>query len=394
MTEIIIDREFETLIPASSPEEHATLELLILSEGCRDSIIVWNGILIDGHNRYEICKKLGIPFTTINKEFEGRDEAKAWMMNTQLGRRNVSPYDRGRFAIALAEINIRIKAKEKQGTHTTQGYQKSDKAVNTNKELAKLAGVSHDTIFKVKIIEEKASDDTKQKLRNQTASIHEAYMEVKQKEKDEKREENRKQKTEAEPEAAESVIDANIDLRLGDFSVVLSDVEDGSLDLIITEPPNGLEYGECLSDLSEFASKKLKPSGFLIVFTDQWNLPSVMDGLSTEMAYYWMFCQYTKGKPQIESEINIMTSWRPILVYQKSLGILPKAIPDYFIIEQGQYLESGIEKLLEWFTKNGDLVCDPFAGEGAVPKICKYLNRNFIGSELIEETYLTAKNKI
>ena len=57
-----IDPEFKSLIPPLTPDERAGLEASILTEGCRDALIVWGDILIDGHNRYEICTKHNIPY--------------------------------------------------------------------------------------------------------------------------------------------------------------------------------------------------------------------------------------------------------------------------------------------------------------------------------------------
>jgi DNA-binding transcriptional regulator/RsmH inhibitor MraZ len=59
-----IDPEFKSLIPPLATEEYAGLEESILAEGCRDALILWDGILIDGHNRYEICTRHNIPFET------------------------------------------------------------------------------------------------------------------------------------------------------------------------------------------------------------------------------------------------------------------------------------------------------------------------------------------
>jgi hypothetical protein len=59
---IILDKEFQALIPPLSAEEKAQLEENIVAEGCRDALITWQGILLDGHNRFEICERLNIPF--------------------------------------------------------------------------------------------------------------------------------------------------------------------------------------------------------------------------------------------------------------------------------------------------------------------------------------------
>ena len=70
---IILDKEFQALIPPLSAEEKAQLEENIVAEGCRDALITWQGILLDGHNRFEICERLNIQFRTMDTfafEFE------------------------------------------------------------------------------------------------------------------------------------------------------------------------------------------------------------------------------------------------------------------------------------------------------------------------------------
>ena len=85
-----IDPEFKTLIPPLSPEEYGQLEQNILTHGCRDPITLWRGIIIDGHNRFEICTGHGIEYKTIQLRFPSRDAAKVWVLENQLGRRNLT----------------------------------------------------------------------------------------------------------------------------------------------------------------------------------------------------------------------------------------------------------------------------------------------------------------
>ena len=85
-----IDEEFKQLIHPLKRQEYLQLESNIIADGCRDPIIVWKGYIIDGHNRYEICTRHGIPFETQEKTFVCREEAIAWICANQLGRRNIS----------------------------------------------------------------------------------------------------------------------------------------------------------------------------------------------------------------------------------------------------------------------------------------------------------------
>jgi hypothetical protein len=109
---IIIDDEFRSLIPKLSDKEYHQLEENILTDGCRDPLVVWpvdgnedkEYVLIDGHNRYEICDRHGIAFETIQYEFADRDSVKLWIIQNQFGRRNISYFDRARLALKYKEI--------------------------------------------------------------------------------------------------------------------------------------------------------------------------------------------------------------------------------------------------------------------------------------------------
>lgn len=88
---IKIDEEFKALIPPLSADEYKLLEFSIAAEGCRDRLVLWGDVLLDGHNRFEICTRLGLPFDTVGREFADRDAAMDWMDANQLGRRNITP---------------------------------------------------------------------------------------------------------------------------------------------------------------------------------------------------------------------------------------------------------------------------------------------------------------
>lgn len=88
---MIIDQEFKSLIPRLTAEEYEQLEKNIVAEGCRDALVVWRDILIDGHNRYEICGKHNIEYKIVVMEFADKDAVIDWIINNQLGRRNLTP---------------------------------------------------------------------------------------------------------------------------------------------------------------------------------------------------------------------------------------------------------------------------------------------------------------
>jgi phage N-6-adenine-methyltransferase len=92
--DIIVDAEFAALIPPLSAEERQQLEENIVEHGgARDPLVVWASkgtlTLLDGHNRYEICTRLGLPFDIHELRFKDREEAEDWIDRNQLGRRNL-----------------------------------------------------------------------------------------------------------------------------------------------------------------------------------------------------------------------------------------------------------------------------------------------------------------
>lgn len=118
-----INEKFKALIRPLSKDEYLQLEWNIQSDGCRDPIVVWNGVIIDGHNRYGICHKHQIPFAITNITFENEDEATAWICSNQLGRRNISEETR-RYLIGKkyeAEKIITFRKNEKGLNQYTNG---------------------------------------------------------------------------------------------------------------------------------------------------------------------------------------------------------------------------------------------------------------------------------
>ncbi|WP_157493939.1 hypothetical protein [Fulvivirga imtechensis] len=92
---IHINKSLETLLVPLSDEENKLLEASLLEHGCIDPLLLWRrdgkDILIDGHNRFRICSKHGIDFKEEYIDFKNIEEAKFWIINNQLGRRNLTP---------------------------------------------------------------------------------------------------------------------------------------------------------------------------------------------------------------------------------------------------------------------------------------------------------------
>ena len=110
---LIIDQEFQGLIPPLTAEEYRNLEENIKADGCRDALVIWNGTIIDGHTRYKICQENNIPYKTTEMSFNDRNEAIVWMLRNQLGRRNLNDFQRNEVALKFQDL-IAQQMKERQ----------------------------------------------------------------------------------------------------------------------------------------------------------------------------------------------------------------------------------------------------------------------------------------
>jgi len=206
---ITIDEEFSKLLPPLSDDEYAGLEQSLKAEGCRDALVVWNhegqNILIDGHNRYKICQKYGIEFRTVEKKFESREDVQIWMIHTQAWKRNIDKWQKFDLYKRLEQLE-QTKAKDRQrggqgGTLLKEKFPEAkletdDSGEKTNNQseephpsvgsdrgqvrdkIGKLIGVSGRTYDKMKAIDEKATERTKELVRKGELSINQAYNSV------------------------------------------------------------------------------------------------------------------------------------------------------------------------------------------------------------------------
>ena len=102
---IVIDESLKNYIDPLTPDELAALERSLLAEGCRDALVLWGDVLVDGHNRYGLCRKHGLPFQTVqNSRFSTIEDVHLWMIDQHLGRRSVSDFQRGVLALRKREI--------------------------------------------------------------------------------------------------------------------------------------------------------------------------------------------------------------------------------------------------------------------------------------------------
>ena len=185
---IKIDNEFKDLIPPLAEDELKQLETNLKNEGWRNNerIITWNNIIVDGHNRYNLCKKNNIKFLSEERKFKDKNEVILWMIDNQLGRRNIPDYARVELNLRKEDI-LKPIAKEISLSNLKQNTdsQNSDPRGKVSEQIAKASKVSHDTVARVKFIRDNADEEIKKELRKGSAdlSINKVYTNLKAKEK-------------------------------------------------------------------------------------------------------------------------------------------------------------------------------------------------------------------
>lgn len=137
-----IDNEFRNYIRPLSSEEFEKLEASVLSEGIRDPLVVWQGILLDGYHRYKIAQEHGLEYKTVEVELPDRDAAKEWILVNQLGRRNLTEQEASYYRGKLYSAR-----KQSHGGDRKSSCQNVN-LIGTAEELGSQYGVSERTIIR------------------------------------------------------------------------------------------------------------------------------------------------------------------------------------------------------------------------------------------------------
>jgi 16S rRNA G966 N2-methylase RsmD len=407
MTDITIDAEFQSLIPPLRPEELAQLEANVLADGIRDPLVVWDGVLIDGHNRYGLAQKHTLAYQVVQKDFADRDAAVLWIVYNQFGRRNLLTAARAELAMRIEPI-LAQQAKARQVAGLRRGdeapvvpnsEQRKVKDLNATKtatQAAEAAGLKRDTYHKAKTVLTSAPAPIVEAFKAGKISAHQAYQQV--------RREERRERLEAET-AAEATATYEHPPRLICGRFQDADVADDSVDAIITDPPYPREFLPEYTDFAAWAARKLKPGGSAFVMCGQSWLPEVLERLtsSDQLAYRWTLAYLTPGGQAVQVfPRTVNTFWKPVIWLTKGdytgdwIGDVAQSKVndnDKRFHEWGQS-ESGMADLIRRGSRVGDVVCDPFAGGGTTVRVAAALGRQTIGIECDVATYKTLVTRV
>lgn len=205
----------------------------------------------------------------------------------------------------------------------------------------------------------------------------------------------------SERREAEAELPDGIVFDVGDFRTWLPEqLEPGSLDAIVTDPPYPEEFLPLFDDMGEVAAKLLKPGGICAVMIGQSYLPQIVEMLGKHLTYHWTLAYLTPGGQAVQLwQRKVNTFWKPVLLYVNGeytgdwLGDVTKS--DVNDNDKNHHYwgqsESGMVDLVNRLTKPGQLVCDPFLGGGTTAVVCHGLGRRFIGCDIDDVAVKSSK---
>jgi hypothetical protein len=183
--EIVVNEELKAYIDPLTTEEFEALERSLLAEGCRDALVLWGDMLVDGHNRYGICRKHGLPFQTVqNTRFQSLADVHLWMIDQHLGRRSITEFQRGVLALRKREI---VAARRAQGAAPNPSSTDPEaqapvasvdgaapEALDTREAVAKVARLSSNQVVLIEKIQKQAAPEVVAAVKAGTISINAA----------------------------------------------------------------------------------------------------------------------------------------------------------------------------------------------------------------------------
>jgi hypothetical protein len=185
--DILVNEEIKAYIDPLTPDEYRALERSILAEGCRDALVLWGTTLVDGHNRYAICRQHDLPFQTVQStRFRSIEDVHLWMIDQHLGRRSLSDFQRGVLALRKREIVAERVARAPSETApeaptanvvVTEGSAPAPAAEAkeiTREALARVARLSSNQVLQIEKIQKQAAPEVMAAVKAGEISINAA----------------------------------------------------------------------------------------------------------------------------------------------------------------------------------------------------------------------------
>ena len=392
--------------PMMSGQRFAELRVDIKANGLMRPIMLCDGMVLDGRNRYKACIELGIEAKT--EVFDGDPWSYVWSLNGE--RRDL--VDEQRYLIwkhcsgkseswKAKKEKIKEKANEARSEATKEQHERSNpragessgsstECATTKKQTpgqdakAEASKTNRGAVARGDALATKRPDLAEQ-VRKGEMKAAEAHRQMKRQEKEEER--------------TAAILAAKKTVRSGEknYKLIESDIiglreyiKKDSIDSIVTDPPYKKEYLGTYDALAEFAEYALIPGGSLFVMIGQSYLPEIISQLCCTLQYRWIMAYLTPGGQAVQIwKQKVNTFWKPVLWFTKGdpvecpwKGDVVKSSTNDKRFHQWGQSESGMADLIERCTKPGETILDPFCGAGTTGVSAVRAGRKFIGSDI------------
>lgn len=395
---------YKDLVPPLSTTEFEVLRADIKANGVRVPVETdEDNNILDGHHRYACDKNAPTVVVAGLTELE----KKTYVIKANVARRNLSPAQKKELRKVQRKLCRELKAADKSYTQQRLAVMLGVSRQLVSDWLGDTSNAKTSTTCKPGVVTDFATDsrvkvDPKHKPvitervaagepQAQVAADYGVTQQtisaiVKNAKNIHSRDDDKARKTAHLKEKL-------FELRKGDFREVLADVQ--GVSLILTDPPYPKESLFLWEALGKWASSALADDGLLVAYSGQMFLPDVLSLLSQNLAYWWCGAVVHKGSgnltPLGQPVRKVINKWKPLVMFYKPGGHgFTKSFSD-LVDGAGSEKEyhnwaqpvAEAAEIIERFTKNGELVVDPFAGSGGFCKAAHDLGRKAIGAEIL-----------
>ena len=397
--------ELADLFPWMPADEFRALSEDIAEHGLQEEIVLYQGKILDGRQRYRACLK-----ARVNPRFKewkptNGESPFSLVVSLNLRRRMLDESQRAMVGARIATLG--------RGRPSRNGSTE----LLTQSQAAKILGVGVATIKRARQVLEQGTDDLIERvdrgelavslaaqIATQPRSLQRRAVKAVDESKTEKSIHSKVRRLTLDHQRKQELKQA---ARLeGDHNIITGDfrrircVADGSVDLVLTDPPY---YQLELDDaLGKFAARKLKERGSLIAYTYPQKLLEAADRLRKHLRYHWTLAIVSPGS-QTATIARINCRLKPLLWFFR--GPKPTMNAKWVLTDclggerekgrhEWQQGASEIEPVIRSLTEPGDVVCDPMAGSGSTIVAALNLGRDAVGIEICSGTAALARKRI
>jgi len=437
VNEITIDDEIKNRLWKLNDTEQENLKQSLINEGCREALILWGNILIDGHNRYEICKAFDIEYRTIQKHFNNKNEVLKWIDTNQLSRRNLTDFQRTILNGRISKINKQENNGIRGNQYTKEAGDKMSqgKISEDLKITARTLQRAENFVDAIEDIERNVGKELSNKITNQETTLTKQDVISLGKEEPFKQEElikmiinkevknlkEAKKVMEIDNRKLNTTTDKVENLYLGDCIEILKTLKEKSVDCVVMDPPYLIDYKDTresfnptFNDSSENKEEKLdnwfreikrviKDNAHIYCFYGQDENNSFYKYLNKYfdpqiMPLIWVKNNHT----MTDFNENYASKYEPLyfcsngdrlLNNKVSPNVLNYNIPTNKLHKTQKPIDL-LEYLISNSTVEGEIVLDPFMGSGSTLRAAKNLKRKYVGIEIEPDIYNIAVERL